>query len=322
MPMKKARVIATNCIVIANKMGPYLTIRFQFSIMKHLYISIGERTASLLSLYIEIEQGSKITGAGFPVYHDKGAKLQRALINFFLDQAIAKGYKEVQPPIIVNQQTALGTGQLPDKEQIMYTLQEKEEMYLIPTAELPVTNLYSHTLLETAQLPIKHVAYTPCFRREAGSWGFENRGLKRLHQFDKVELVTITTPTHAMQELQDMLNHVSELLAQLGLTYRILQLCTGELGFASALTYDVEVWAAGQKEWLEVSSISLFEHFQSRRMHLRYKKDNKKHFCTTLNGSALALPRIMAALLENLQTTDGINLPSILHPYLGFTTIS
>lgn len=266
------------------------------------------------------EQGNKITGAGFPVYHGKGARLQRGLINFFLDQAIAHGYQEIQVPLLVNKKSALGTGQLPDKENIMYTLQG-ENRYLIPTAEVPVTNVYRDTILQEKDLPIKHVAYTPCFRQEAGSWGRHVRGLNRLHQFDKVEIVQIQMPENAALALEEMRKYVTGLLEKLGLPYRVLKLCTGELGFTAALTYDVEVWSSGQKQWLEVSSISLFETFQARRMQLRYKQGHEKHFCHTLNASALALPRVMAALLENFQTPTSIDLPQILHPYVGFQQI-
>ena len=271
---------------------------------------------------IDFELGNKITGAGFPVYKGKGAKLQRALINFFLDKASEAGYIEIQPPILVNQASAYATGQLPDKEGQMYQL-KSEELYLIPTGEIPITNIYRDCIIPEATLPIKHVGYTPCFRREAGSWGADVRGLNRLHQFDKVELIQICHPDHSYNGLEEMLVYVQGLVEQLELPYRILKLCAGDLGFCAAMTYDIEVFSIVQNRWLEVSSISNFETFQANRLSLRYK-DNKKKSCLlhTLNGSALALPRIVASLLELNQTPTGINIPKVLHPYTGFEKIT
>ncbi len=270
---------------------------------------------------IDFELGNKITGAGFPVYKGKGARLQRALINFFLDEAIKAGYYEVQPPILVNEASGYGTGQLPDKEGQMYH-DKADNLYLIPTAEVPITNIYRDVILKEEELPIKNVGYTPCFRREAGSYGAHVRGLNRLHQFDKVEIVQITTPQQSYGVLEEMANHVKSLMEKLGLKYRILRLCGGDMGFASALTYDFEAWSGAQQRWLEVSSTSNFETFQANRLKCRYKtKEGKNELVHTLNGSALALPRIVACLLENYQTENGINLPECLHPYLGFTSI-
>lgn len=271
---------------------------------------------------IDFELGNKITGAGFPVYIGKGAKLQRALVNFFLDKAAAAGYIEIQPPILVNQSSAYATGQLPDKEGQMYRI-TPEELYLIPTAEVPITNIYRDAIILETALPIKHAGYTPCFRREAGSWGAHVRGLNRLHQFDKVELVQICHPNHSYTNLEEMLSYVQGLIEQLELPYRILKLCAGDLGFCAAMTYDLEVYSIVQNRWLEVSSISNFETFQSNRLSLRYKDQNKKScLLHTLNGSALALPRILAALLELNQTPEGIHLPKVLQPYIGFAKIS
>jgi seryl-tRNA synthetase len=271
---------------------------------------------------IDFEVGTKITGAGFPVYKGKGARFQRALINFFLDEASNAGYSEVIPPHLVNQASGFGTGQLPDKDGQMYHAQE-DGLYLIPTAEVPITNIYRDVILEEADLPIKHVGYTPCFRREAGAWGAQVRGLNRLHQFDKVEIVQIQHPEKSYDTLNEMCAHVQGLLEKLGLPYRILRLCSGDLGFTSALTFDMEVYSAAQKRWLEVSSVSNFETFQANRMKLRYRtSDNKKYFTHTLNGSALALPRIVAALLENNQTPEGIKVPEVLQPYTGFDIIN
>ena len=264
--------------------------------------------------------GAKITGSGFPIYQGKGAQLQRALIRFFLEEALQKGYEEVIPPLLVNAKTAQGTGQLPDKEGQMYTLQEPE-LYLIPTAEVPVTNIYSDQIIPVTKLPIKHVAYSSCFRKEAGSWGAHVRGLNRLHQFDKVELVQVVHPEQGHATLEKMRAYVQSLLEKLGLPYRTLLLCCGELGQTAAITYDLEVWSAAQKKWLEVSSISLFNDYQARRMNLRYEDGKEKGFCYTLNGSALALPRIVAALLENYQTTEEIQLPDALKPYLPFSSL-
>ncbi|MBW6478839.1 MAG: serine--tRNA ligase [Bacteroidales bacterium] len=270
---------------------------------------------------IDFELGTKITGAGFPVYKGKGAKLQRALISFFLDQAIDAGYVEYQPPLLVNEASAYATGQLPDKDGQMYHA-PLDNLYLIPTAEVPVTNFYRDIILQEDKLPIKSTAYSVCFRREAGSYGKDVRGLNRLHQFDKVEIVQVTTPEKSYQTLEEMLAYVSEILRKLELPFRVAKLCGGDLSFASAMTYDMEVYSAAQKRWLEVSSISNFVTFQSNRMKLRYKdKSGKTTLAHTLNGSALALPRIVAALLENNQTPDGIRIPKALVPYTGFEFI-
>ena len=270
---------------------------------------------------IDFELGNKIVGAGFPVYKGKGARLQRALINFCLDRAIQSGYEEVQPPILVNETAAYATGQLPDKEGQMYQI-GNAPFYLIPTGEVPITNMYSNCIIAEEELPIKNVGYTPCFRREAGSWGSHVRGLNRLHQFDKVELVQISHPATSYEVLEKMKDEVVNLIKQLGLPYRVLKLCSGDLGFTAAMTYDVEVFAVGQQKWLEVSSISNFETYQSNRMRLRYRDGNKKiNLLHTLNGSALALPRIVAALLEYNYTTQGISIPPVLQPYTGFDHI-
>ena len=271
---------------------------------------------------INFEIGNKVTGAGFPFYVGKGAKLQRALISFFLDRAIAAGYVEYQPPLLVNAETGYGTGQLPDKDGQMYFVNE-DGYYLIPTAEVPVTNIYRDVMLKEEDFPVKMCAYSQCFRREAGSYGKDVRGLNRLHQFDKVEIVRLEKPENSYLVLEEMVAHVEGLLKSLGLQYRILQLCGGDMSFASALTYDFEVYSAAQKKWLEVSSVSNFETFQSNRMKLRYKdKNGKIHLAHTLNGSALALPRIVAALLENNQKPDGIHIPEALRNYTGFDLIS
>ncbi|WP_375446963.1 serine--tRNA ligase [uncultured Fibrella sp.] len=271
---------------------------------------------------IDFDLGNKISGAGFPVYKGKAARLQRALINYFLDQALAAGYVEVQPPIVINEDSGFGTGQLPDKEGQMYYA-EADKLYLIPTAEVPITNLYRDVMVAEAELPIRHVGYTPCFRREAGSWGAHVRGLNRLHQFDKVEIVRIERPENSYAVLEEMSQHVQGLLQQLELPYRVLRLCGGDMGFTSALTYDMEVWSAGQGHWLEVSSVSNFETYQANRLKLRAKLDGgKPTLLHTLNGSALALPRILAALLENNQTAEGtIRIPAVLVPYCGFEVI-
>jgi seryl-tRNA synthetase len=271
---------------------------------------------------IDFELGVKITGAGFPVYKGKGAKLQRALINFFLEEAEDAGYEEFIPPHVVNEASGFGTGQLPDKEGQMYHC-EVDDLYLIPTAEVPLTNIFRDELLPNENFSIKLCGYTPCFRREAGSYGKDVRGLNRLHQFDKVEIVRIEHPNNSNAALDEMVNHVKSLLEKLGLHYRILRLCGGDMGFTSSITYDFEVYSAAQKRWLEVSSVSSFETFQSNRLKLRYKADDKKtHLAHTLNGSALALPRIVAALLENFQTKEGgVNIPTCLHKYLKFKTI-
>ena len=270
---------------------------------------------------IDFDLGVKITGAGFPVYKGKGARLQRALINFFLDEAIAAGYIEIQPPILVNEESGYGTGQLPDKEGQMY-FASADNLYLIPTGEVPITNLYRDVILSEPDLPIKNVGYTPCFRREAGSWGAHVRGLNRLHQFDKVEIVQITHPSDSYQTLESMSLYVQGLLQKLELPYRVLRLCGGDMGFTSALTYDMEVYSAAQERWLEVSSVSNFETYQSNRLKLRFKGEDKKtQLAHSLNGSALALPRIVASILENNQTEDGILMPKVLHSYLGFDRI-
>ena len=270
---------------------------------------------------IDFELGVKITGAGFPVYRGKGAKLQRALINFFLAEAESAGYEEVIPPHVVNEASAIATGQLPDKEGQMYH-DLRDDLYLIPTAEVPITNLYRDVILPNEDFSIKMCGYTPCFRREAGSYGSDVRGLNRLHQFDKVEIVRFEHPNNTAKALDEMLEHVRGLLKKLGLQYRILRLCGGDCGFTSAMTYDFEVYSAAQDKWLEVSSVSRFDTFQANRLKLRFKGEDKKtQLCHTLNGSALALPRIVAALLENFQTEDGIEIPEVLHPYTGFTRI-
>jgi len=271
---------------------------------------------------IDFELGNKITGAGFPVYKDKGSKLQRALINFFLDEATNAGFKEYMPPLLVNEDSGYGTGQLPDKEGQMYhaTL---DNYYLIPTAEVPLTNIWRDVILNANEFPIKATAYTPCFRREAGSYGKDVRGLNRLHQFDKVEIVQIQHPSKSYETLEEMVNHVESLVKKLELPYRILRLCGGDMSFTSALTYDFEVYAAAQQRWLEVSSVSNFESFQANRLKLRYREesDKKTNLAHTLNGSALALPRIVAALLENNQTPEGIRIPAALIPYTKFEMI-
>lgn len=271
---------------------------------------------------IDFELGVKVTGAGFPIYTNKGARLQRALINYFLDKNTAAGYTEFIPPFFVNEESGFGTGQLPDKEGQMYHMPE-DNLYAIPTAEVPVTNMFRDEIVKAEDFPIKSTAYTPCFRREAGSYGKDVRGLNRLHQFDKVEIVNICHPNDSYQQLEEMVAHVANLLDELELPYRILRLCGGDMGFTSALTYDFEVWSAAQERWLEVSSVSNFETFQANRLKLRFKGDDKKtHLCHTLNGSALALPRIVAALLENHQREGGIHIPKVLHTYTGFETIT
>jgi seryl-tRNA synthetase len=272
---------------------------------------------------IDFDLGIKITGAGFPVYKGKGAKLQRALISFFLDEGEKAGYSEVMPPIMVNEDSGFGTGQLPDKEGQMYhaTL---DNFYLVPTAEVPVTNIYRDVILNAEMLPIKNIAYTPCFRREAGSWGAHVRGLNRLHQFDKVEIVRIAHPDHSYESFEEMVSHVEGLVSKLDLPYRILRLCGGDMSFTSSLTYDFEVWSAAQKRWLEVSSVSNFESFQANRLKCRFKEkgDKQTRLVHTLNGSALALPRIVAAILENNQTESGIKIPEVLIQYTGFDLIN
>ncbi len=270
---------------------------------------------------IDFELGAKITGAGFPVYKGKGARLQRAMISFFLDEAIKAGYQEIIPPLLINADSGFGTGQLPDKEGQMYHA-TVDDLYLIPTAEVPITNLYRDVIVKEEDLPIKNVGYTPCFRREAGAWGAHVRGLNRLHQFDKVEIVQIAHPDKSYEILEEMVKHVQGLLEKLELPYRILRLCGGDMSFSSALTYDFETYSAAQGRWLEVSSTSNFENFQSNRMKCRFKnKEGKNQLVHTLNGSALALPRILATMLENNQTADGIRIPKALVPYCGFEVI-
>jgi seryl-tRNA synthetase len=270
---------------------------------------------------IDFELGVKITGAGFPVYRGKGARLQRALINYFLDKNTEAGYEEIMPPHLVNEASGFGTGQLPDKEGQMYHATE-DNLYLIPTAEVPVTNIFRDVIVKKEDLPIKCTAYTPCFRREAGSYGKDVRGLNRLHQFDKVEIVQIQHPDESYKTLDTMVEHVANILRELGLPFRILQLCGGDISFTSALTFDFEVYSTAQEKWLEVSSVSNFESYQSNRLKLRFKDEDKKtRLCHSLNGSSLALPRIMAALIENYQDADGINIPEVLIPYCGFNKI-
>ncbi|AMR29130.1 serine--tRNA ligase [Hymenobacter psoromatis] len=270
---------------------------------------------------IDFELGIKITGAGFPVYKGQGARLQRALVNFFLDEARDAGYTEIQPPILVNEASGYGTGQLPDKEGQMYH-DAADNLYLIPTSEVPITNLYRDEIIPVEKLPVRNTGYTPCFRREAGSWGADVRGLNRLHQFDKVEIVQITRPEESYAAHETMVAHVERLLQKLELPYRVLRLCGGDMGFTSALTYDLEVWSAAQGRWLEVSSVSNFETFQANRLKCRYRAEGgKTQLLHTLNGSALALPRIVAALLENNQSPAGIRLPAVLHSYCGFEKI-
>jgi seryl-tRNA synthetase len=271
---------------------------------------------------IDFELGTKLTGAGFPVYKGKSAKLQRALINFFLDEGEKAGFNEVLPPIVVNQESGFATGQLPDKEGMMYHVQD-DNLYLIPTAEVPITNMYRDVILDPDSLPLKNVGYSPCFRREAGSWGAHVRGLNRLHQFDKVEIVVISHPEKSYEMLDQMVKHVETLVEKLNLPYRIMRLCGGDISFTSALTYDFEVYSAAQKRWLEVSSVSNFEDFQSNRLKCRFKEKGEKNtrLVHTLNGSALALPRIVAAIMENNQTEKGIKVPEVLIPYTGFDFI-
>ena len=270
---------------------------------------------------IDFDLGVKITGAGFPVYKGKGAKLQRALINFFLDYNTAAGYKEVEPPVMVNRDSGFGTGQLPDKEGQMYHA-EVDDFYMVPTAEVPVTNIFRDVILSENEIPQRLTAYTPCFRREAGSYGKDVRGLNRLHQFDKVEIVRVEKPENSYRALDEMVAHVESLVNKLGLKYRILRLCGGDLSFTSAITYDFELWSAAQGRWLEISSVSNFETFQANRLHLRYRDEaGKTQLAHTLNGSSLALPRVVAALLEDNQTPEGIVIPEILRPYTGFDVI-
>jgi seryl-tRNA synthetase len=289
-------------------------VSFDFSPLPHWEL------ASKYNL-IDFEIGVKITGAGFPLYRGKGAKLQRALVSFFLDEAETAGYEEVLPPLMVNEDSGKGTGQLPDKEGQMYHVGE-DNLYLIPTAEVPITNIYRDVILKESDFPIKNCGYTPCFRREAGSYGKDVRGLNRLHQFDKVEIVQVSNADDSYRALEEMKSHIQGLLEKLGLQYRVLLLCGGDLGFASAITYDFEVYSAAQEKWLEVSSVSNFETFQTNRLKLRYKNEaGKTTLAHTLNGSALALPRILAALLENYQTEGGIDIPEVLVPYTKFDKI-
>ena len=270
---------------------------------------------------IDFDLGVKITGAGFPVYKDKGAKLQRALINFFLDCNTAAGYKEVEPPVVVNKDSGFGTGQLPDKEGQMYHA-EVDDFYLVPTAEVPVTNIFRAVILNQDQIPQQLTAYTPCFRREAGSYGKDVRGLNRLHQFEEVEIVRVEKPENSYAALDEMVAHVESIVNKLGLKYRILRLCGGDMSFTSAITYDFELWSAAQQRWLEISSVSNFESYQSNRLHLRYRdEEGKIQLAHTLNGSSLALPRVVAALLEDNQTPEGIVIPEVLRPYTGFDII-
>ena len=270
---------------------------------------------------IDFDNGNKITGAGFPIYTNKGAKLQRALINYFLDEAEKNDYIEIQPPILINEDSGFGTGQLPDKEGMMYKI-ENENLFMIPTAEVPITNIYRKDIIHIEELPIKNVAYTPCFRKEAGSWGAHVRGLNRLHQFDKVEIVHIESEKNSEKALESMCSYVENLIKSLEISYRKLLLCAGDLGFASSITYDFEVYAPGQKRWLECSSVSNFKTYQSNRMNLKIRDNKDKVLAHTLNGSALALPRIVAAILETHQDKGEINLPKVLHSYTGFKKIT
>ena len=270
---------------------------------------------------IDFDNGNKITGAGFPIYTNKGAKLQRALINYFLDEAEKNDYVEIQPPILINEDSGFGTGQLPDKEGMMYKI-ENENLFMIPTAEVPITNIYRKGIIQKEEIPIKNVAYTPCFRKEAGSWGAHVRGLNRLHQFDKVEIVHIESEKNSEKALESMCNYVESLIKSLEISYRKLLLCAGDLGFASSITYDFEVYAPGQKRWLECSSVSNFKTYQSNRMNLKIRDNKDKVLAHTLNGSALALPRIVAAILETHQDKDEINVPKVLHNYTGFKKIT
>ena len=270
---------------------------------------------------INFDSGNKITGAGFPVYTNKGAKLQRALINYFLDEAEKNEYIEIQPPILINEDSGFGTGQLPDKEGMMYKI-ENENLFMIPTAEVPITNIYRKNIINDTELPIKNVAYTPCFRKEAGSWGSHVRGLNRLHQFDKVEIVQIEKQSNSGEALESMCNYVESLIKSLEISYRKLLLCAGDLGFASSITYDFEVYAPGQKRWLECSSVSNFKTYQTNRMNLKIREGKNKVLAHTLNGSALALPRIVASILETHQNGNEINIPEVLHNYTGFKKIT
>jgi len=308
--VKKGKDEIDNEVVFESKIKPYeLDLNEHWDLAEKFNI-------------VNFELGNKVTGSGFPVYINKGAKLQRALINYFLDKNTSAGYVEVQPPILVNEDSAFATGQLPDKEGQMYHI-NNDNLYLIPTAEVPITNFYRNSILNSSELPIKLTGYTPCFRREAGSYGKDVRGLNRLHQFDKVEIVRIEKPENSYKVLDEMVNHVKKILEELELPYRILKLCGGDLGFTSCLTYDFEVYSMAQKKWLEVSSVSNFENYQSNRLKLRIKLNEKdKVLAHTLNGSALALPRIVASIIENNQTENGITIPKVLHKYTGFKTIN
>ena len=308
--VKKGKDEIDNEVVFESKIKPYeLDLNEHWDLAEKFNI-------------VNFELGNKVTGSGFPVYINKGAKLQRALINYFLDKNTSAGYVEVQPPILVNEDSAFATGQLPDKEGQMYHI-NNDNLYLIPTAEVPITNFYRNSILNSSELPIKLTGYTPCFRREAGSYGKDVRGLNRLHQFDKVEIVRIEKPENSYKVLDEMVNHVKKILEELELPFRILKLCGGDLGFTSCLTYDFEVYSMAQKKWLEVSSVSNFENYQSNRLKLRIKLNEKdKVLAHTLNGSALALPRIVASIIENNQTENGITIPKVLHKYTGFKTIN
>ena len=308
--VKKGKDEIDNEVVFESKIKPYeLDLNEHWDLAEKFNI-------------VNFELGNKVTGSGFPIYINKGAKLQRALINYFLDKNTSAGYVEVQPPILVNEDSAFATGQLPDKEGQMYHI-NNDNLYLIPTAEVPITNFYRNSILNSSELPIKLTGYTPCFRREAGSYGKDVRGLNRLHQFDKVEIVRIEKPENSYKVLDEMVNHVKKILEELELPYRILKLCGGDLGFTSCLTYDFEVYSMAQKKWLEVSSVSNFENYQSNRLKLRIKLNEKdKVLAHTLNGSALALPRIVASIIENNQTENGITIPKVLHKYTGFKTIN
>ena len=308
--VKKGKDEIDNEVVFESKIKPYeLDLNEHWDLAEKFNI-------------VNFELGNKVTGSGFPVYINKGAKLQRALINYFLDKNTSAGYVEVQPPILVNEDSAFATGQLPDKEGQMYHI-NNDNLYLIPTAEVPITNFYRNSILNSNELPIKLTGYSPCFRREAGSYGKDVRGLNRLHQFDKVEIVRIEKPENSYKVLDEMVNHVKKILEELELPYRILKLCGGDLGFTSCLTYDFEVYSMAQKKWLEVSSVSNFENYQSNRLKLRIKLNEKdKVLAHTLNGSALALPRIVASIIENNQTENGITIPKVLHKYTGFKTIN
>lgn len=314
---------------LAHASVPYGSTEEDNEVFKDLIGSIPELGDDMMPHWdlsdkygiFDLKLGVKLTGAGFPVFKGQGARLQRALISFFLDEASKAGYIEYVPPLMVNEDSARGTGQLPDKEGQMYYVTE-DDLYLIPTAEVPITNVYRNDILKTDDFPIKMCGYTPCFRREAGSYGADVKGLNRVHQFDKVEIVQVVHPDNSYDTLTEMCNHVEGLLQKLELPYRILRLCGGDLGFASALTFDFEVYSAAQKRWLEVSSVSNFETFQTNRLKLRYRNDEgKTTLAHTLNGSALALPRIIAALLENNQTSDGITIPNVLRKYTGFDII-